>query len=371
MKLMEILFTHDDLDGAGCRILFELAHRDVNPETWKIVNCSNKNIDEQVQLWLDSGDLDPDCTICFADIVCSRDMFVRVKTEYEHIYVWDHHRSNFWVQTEYPSAEIVPETEMGVLQSGTSIMYQFWCKCAEIYKDAPNYEYFRSGYENADLIAHFVDTVRSYDTYEWKQTGNLEAKKLQILFFLLGMERFCKRYVDRLTMSHDAFAELEANATAHDGKVVLEWLKDFANKEYGRPSKTLFSSSDLEFIDSRLKMEQKRIDEFTLDDIIDVQVRGIRTAFALNTVGMNVSELANQFLVKHPEFEMFVGFTMADGGQFSYRTVKDDLDISALVAVPNGGGGHPKASGSYVPKDLMDHIADLLINEMNGVDSMK
>lgn len=360
-KIKEILFTHDDLDGAGCRILWEIAHRDINPEYWKVVNCSNKNVDDQVRSWLDSGDLDSNCNICFADIVCEREMFNRIKHEYVDIHVWDHHRSNFWVQTEYPAAEIIPENEMGVLQSGTSILYQYLCRAAES-DPIGTLKYFKSDYENTDLIACFVDTVRSYDTYEWKQTGNLTAKKLQILFFLLGMERFCKRYVTNLTTTSQIFADTDESLK--DSRVIEYIKNDVIPLDI---SARLFSETDLEFISSRLEMEQERIDAFTLDDIIDVNVRGLRTAFALNTVGMNVSELANQFLTKHPEFEMFVGFSMADGGQYSYRSIRDDLDIAALVAVPNGGGGHPKAAGSFVNKELMDYIADQLINELNGV----
>ena len=47
--LKAILFTHNDLDGAGCITIFELAHHHlVEPQEWRSIICSNDNIDEKV-----------------------------------------------------------------------------------------------------------------------------------------------------------------------------------------------------------------------------------------------------------------------------------------------------------------------------------
>ena len=43
-----ILFTHNDLDGAGCRIIFELAFAYVPNDKWEVVICSNNNVNDKV-----------------------------------------------------------------------------------------------------------------------------------------------------------------------------------------------------------------------------------------------------------------------------------------------------------------------------------
>lgn len=327
--IRQVLFTHDDLDGAGCRVLFELANRSTND--WKVYNCSNSNLDETVTRSLESGELSKNCVIMFGDICPGREVLQKVKDFTDRLHIYDHHRTNFWVTHEWPEARIIPENELGTMQSGTSIMYQAFCEMATIVSDAPSV--FKSGYHNASLLWKFVDTVRAYDTFEFKQTGNMEAKRLQVLFQLLGMENFCKRYITLIN---------------------------------GEISNTLINDHDMEFVSAKINAEQERIDTFGLADIIDCNVRGHRTAFVLGTFGMNFSELAYQFLNKFKQYDIFAGFSFADGGVFSFRTIKEDLDLGSEIAAPIGGGGHPPAAGAPICDELRDIFVDYLISEMNG-----
>lgn len=332
--LRSILFTHDDLDGAGCRVLFELSNHGVDPSTWKVVNCSNANVDDQVTKVLESGELHDHVRVIFADICCSREVLLKILEKKCSLHIWDHHRTNFWAQTEYPSAQIIPENDLGVMQSGTSIMYQNLCDMAVARPTAVNSEIFTSDYRHSVLIEKFVDTVRSYDTFEWKETGNMEAKRLQVLFQLLGMEKFVERYLDRFTS--------------------------------GVGCTELIDPRDLEFVLAKIEAEQDRIDAFGLEHIIDCTVRGHRTAFALGVIGMNISDLAYQFLKKFPQYDIFASFSFGNGGEFSFRTVREDLNLGEEIAVPMHGGGHPKAAGAPICDELRDVIVDYLISEMNG-----
>lgn len=319
-----ILFTHDDLDGAGCRIVYELAHKDLEKGIdYLIVNCSNGGVDNDVIKTLDNGIIDKDTKIYFGDIVASREVLERIVNEFSMPIILDHHRTNFFATWIVPEAVIVPENELGVMQSGTSLVYQHFSSIGDI------------DVKNKEFLAEFVDTIRSYDTYEWKETNNINAKKLNTLFTLLGMERFCEQYIKRITTDD---------------------------------SSDIISIEDIKFVEAKLENEQRIIDSITPDDVYHTEVNGFKTAFALGGFGVNVSELSHQFLTKYPEFDIFANFTLfSGGGLFSFRTIRDDLDIGKDIAVPIGGGGHPKAAGAPLGEEIREHIVNMLINKMNSV----
>lgn len=361
--LKTILFTHDDLDGAGCRIVYELAHQHLQKNSdYMVLNCTNSGIDQDVMKTLESGIVDKDTKICFADIVANRDTLEYIVKNFSMPKIWDHHRTNFFATWVVPDAVIVPENELGVMQSGTSLIYQHYSSLAAEDPTDPRAKYFSDKYhpvDKADLakkmtsrniytlrqrlenrmkfFAQFVDSVRSYDTYEWKETNNITAKKLQILFILLGMERFCTTYIDRIVNM--------------DEKILT--------------NKDIIIADDMKFVDAKLENEQRIIDSITPDDVYHIEVRGLKTAFALGGFGVNGSELAYQFLTKYPEFDMFASFNLWKGGEFSFRCIRDDLDIGTNIALPIGGGGHPKASGAPLPEEIREEIVNMLIDHLN------
>ena len=71
-----------------------------------------------------------------------------------------------------------------------------------------------------------------------------------------------------------------------------------------------------------------------------------------------ISELGNKLCELHPELD-FVVLINISTLTVSYRTVKDDLDLSD-IAKRFGGGGHPKASGSRfdasIVNDMLNNI---------------
>jgi oligoribonuclease NrnB/cAMP/cGMP phosphodiesterase (DHH superfamily) len=320
--LKTILFTHDDLDGAGCRIIYELAHQHLNKDTdYIVVNCPNNTVDEKVMGIINSGIIDKNTDICFGDIVASRDTLEYLVNNFSMPQIWDHHRTNFFATWVVPNAVIVPENELGKMESGTSLIYQHYSSIGNGIK-----------VKDSDFLAEFVDAVRSYDTYEWKSTDNMVAKKLQILFSLLGMEIFCNYYINR-----------------------------FINDD----SRYIIKDEDSKFVNAKLDNEQRIIDSITPDDVFHIDIRGYKTAFTLGGFGVNTSELAHQFLNKYKEFDIFVSFSLWRGGEFQFRTLRDDLDLGKDIATPIGGGGHPKASGAPLGDELRDEILKILINKLN------
>lgn len=330
-----ILFTHDDLDGAGCRIIFELAHQHLEKGIeYDVINCSNSGIDKDVMRVLGEGNIDKTTEICFGDIVASRETLEYIVNNFSMPRIWDHHRTNFFATWVVPDATIIPENELGIMQSGTSLMYQHYCMEAIVSNN--KLDIFAGKDGSPEFLSSLVDAIRSYDTYEWKTTNNIDAKKIQVLFSLLGMERFCTEYIGLIS---DIHTDID-----YDG---------------------LIDYKDMRFIDAKLEREQRIIDSITPDDVYHIDVRGLNTAFALGSLGVNGSELSHQFLTKYPEFDMFVTFDFWGNGSFSFRTVKDELDIGKDIALPIGGGGHAKAAGAPIPDEIRDQIIDILLNHMN------
>ena len=328
-------FFHDDLDGAGCTTVFNVAHQHMGEDA-KIVNCSNSNVDVKVtqEIW-GQKPVDPDIMICFGDICPTRTMLEKLATEFDNIWIWDHHKTNLFAKEVIENAKIVPEPVNGKLESGTSLMYQYYVSLAKSFSHDKRGLYFNNP-ANHQLLKSFVDTVRSYDTYEWKETNNFLAKKLQTLYNLLGMDRFVRKYTARLTDLRD--------------------------------SNVLIEEQDLTFIDSKVEQEQRSIDAVSTDDVYVRDItkgnRGYKCALKLSTGGMNISELSYQFLSKHPEFDIFIGINLGSG-DLQYRTIKDDIDTGAIFAKPGGGGGHPKASGSPIPEQLQDNVIAAIVDHIS------
>lgn len=332
--LKTILFTHDDLDGGGCRIIFEIAHSHMKKgDEYDVINCSNQSVEEDVNTIINSGRIDLNTLICFADICICDKALSYMKNKGYNIMIWDHHRSNLFATWIIPEAIIEIENDFGVPQCGTSLMYQYFAKLG--YIDDIKGKHFMTEIISK-ILGKLVDTIRSYDTYEWKQTNNLEAKKLNTLFYLMGIDNFCDRYVNRITKN-----------------------------EITACSDVLLVDNDLKLvIDEKIRREQKIINCITPDDIFELNIKGYKVAFSFPAIGASVSELGNQFLIKYPEYDIFMGFQVNnnEGISVSFRSIKDDVDVSKIASII-GGGGHIKASGA----SLNYYLKDIIINTIESL----
>lgn len=341
--LKHVLFTHDDLDGAGCRIVFELAKYNMKKGAeYDIIICGNNTINGIVLDALSKEDYiskDGETEIYFADICPSLEVLRKLADEYKNVKIFDHHVTNFPAQNVFPNAVIMPENNFHQMQSGTSLLYQHFVEITNTteYGKLSAHKSLTDTGKWGKLIGKFVDTVRAYDTYEFKETGEKLPKQLQTLFFLLGMERFVNKYMER-----------------------------FTSIQY--PSESIILPNDMLFVDSKLEFEQRVIDNLSIDDVKIVDVKGYKTAFLLMPVAANISEVGYQFLDRNPDIDMLAYFSLARGGEFSFRTQRTNLDVGKDIAEPIGGGGHPKASGAPINENLQALLSGMLIAFMNGND---
>lgn len=331
-----VLFTHDDMDGYGSKLIMDIYMSALCAnDKYEVAVCGNATVDGIVMQWLqDTEKLGPDTMIIFSDIAPSpaiADILAIKVTEKEvaGVVVLDHHETNMWIKDVFPNSVMMIDDAFGVLQSGTSLMHVDLPRILGV-NPAEN---ILDGF-NQRLLADLVDTIRSYDTYEWKMSKNINAKKLQILFGMVGGDNFVKKYFNRIT-SND-------------------------------PDNSLIIANDLEFVDCKYNYEQSVIDKMSIDDIVPISIRGYKAALMIKSIPANISEVAYQFLEKHPEFDVFIQFSLFNGGSFAFRTQREDLHVGRVFAAPIGGGGHPKASGSQLPDFLKNAIQDAVIRWLNG-----
>ena len=339
---MDILFTHDDLDGAGCSIMYELAHLgETKGHDFEIINCSNTNVTEKVKAGMQT--MSHDDVVWIADICCDQPTLEELyRFVGGNVYVFDHHPTNMYARDVIgdDNTYIQPVDEDGVIMCGTSIMYGYlvgergvieienpeWFK-----ENTGKFKHFSINVDNSQLMAQFVQDVQDYDTYVFKQNGNTEAKELQVLFSLLGMDRFCALYVDRLK-----------NLTKYT---------------------TVIDDLSASFVAARIANEQNVIDSYTIDDIIQFEWNGRKCGLVYNMFA-NFSEFGNQFLSKHPELDVMVMASFGKDPVFQFRSIKDDIDLGADFAKPIGGGGHPKAAGAPFTETLKESITASIIGAL-------
>ena len=160
--LQTILFTHDDLDGAGCRIIFELAHHDLTKGVdYDIINCANANVDDKVNEALEKDDyITAETDVCFGDICASSEVLSKLmELTNGNVKIWDHHRTNFPATLIVPNAQIIPENDLGKMECGTSIMYKHYCDLAFHHEHVSKFQLFRDDGNRKILLSTLVETL--------------------------------------------------------------------------------------------------------------------------------------------------------------------------------------------------------------------
>ena len=150
-----------------------------------------------------------------------------------------------------------------------------------------------------------------YDTWEWKEKNALKSKQLNDLLYIYQRDLFIKKIYSKLILKKPIFDA--------ETKLLLDIRQNEIDEYINKKSKILIETV---------------IGEYNVGVI-----------FADNFI----SELGNKLCEMNPELDF-----IAIVGQkaISYRTVKDNIDLSKF-AKKYGGGGHTKASGSPVDKDTI------------------
>ena len=304
------LFTHTDLDGVGCEILGKLAFG----EDISIDRCNYGNIDSEVEKFLkNTNKYDK---IFITDISVNKEVADELNNISNKVVLLDHHKTALWLN-EYPYALVQVEDESVGKMSGTYLFYEYLKKNHEEFNDT-------------HALKLFVDYVRMYDTWEWKEKyNNIIPKRLNDLMYMDGVNEFIDKMTYRLGNNYPIF----------DDKDIL-----------------------------KLDIEQENIDNYVVQKDETLIVKD--NLFPKYTVGITfadkyISELGNKLCELHPNLDFVVLINMTSL-TVSYRTVKN-IDLSA-IAKKYGGGGHPKASGSRLNISIINNTLSGIFGGYGWID---
>lgn len=331
------LFCHTDLDGVGCAILAYLAFGRENVD---VEYCGYDDVDKKVEkFWTTGGDAKYNA-VYITDISISDDLAKLIDTHFTGRKGWhlfDHHATALELN-KYGWCDVRvfynpdPDSETWKT-SGTEMFYDHLHRCG----------YF-DNFDNTTQqnIIKFVEIVRDYDTWRWKEElgeEGLVCKQVNDLFYIYGRDEFIEWVLKRLKYygsypSFPAFSEI-------DRVLLKQQQKD---------------------IDIYVKQKEKQLMVF--HDPMNGITEGV--VFAERYC----SELGNRLCELHPELT-FVTIIDISNGKVSYRTIRDDIDLGDEIAHSHGGGGHRKAAGSTfdgekIRKFMYYKIIGFLIEQYGG-----
>jgi oligoribonuclease NrnB/cAMP/cGMP phosphodiesterase (DHH superfamily) len=282
------LFTHTDLDGIGCSILGKIYYgtNNINVEY-----CEYNNINEKVL----ECDFERYEKIFITDLSVNDEVAEKIDKLNGKFNLIDHHETALWLN-KYDWAQVKTKKEDGKKESGTSLLFEF-LKFTELSLYNPK-------------TGEFVEDVRRYDTFEYKELNVKEPKMLNDLFHILGTEKFEDKFLDK-----------------------LGWGKYNFDKD-----DLLLLDIEREKIERYIEQKNKKLKK------IDLFEYTAGVVFAENYI----SELGNKICGMNKDIDFCI--IIINNEVMSFRTIKD-INLSK-IAKHYGGGGHPKASGSPINSEI-------------------
>jgi uncharacterized protein len=286
------LFTDGDLDGVGCGLLAKLAFGD----EVSISYCSYRNLDERVEQFMNNDEY-RDASIFITDLAVNQEVEQKLAERYQqgkHIQVVDHHITALRFN-QYPWGLVKPIDDTGKKTSATSLFYQYLLEQGKL--------------EANQALEQFVELVRQYDTWEWEENENMDAKRLNDLFSIIGLDEFVKEMFERLqTQSSFSLTEIE--------NIII----DVEEKKMSR----------------YIRQKNRQL----VQTFIEGYCVGIVYAERY------ISELGNALSKLNPHLDLIAMVNLGTK-HIGFRTIHDTVDVSEF-AQRFGGGGHTKASGCFV-----------------------
>lgn len=325
------LFTHGaDLDGVGCAIL---AYLTFGRENVDVEYCDYDDVNGKIREFYLCDNLEDYDEIYITDISVDEEVAAEIDslvTAGQNWKLFDHHATALGLnQYEWCVVKITTDPEW-MKTSGTELLW--------------DYLNMNSLFEKFDFITEnklmtFVEMVRDYDTWRWKdleEDYGLTCKKLNDLFYIFGREEFVRWVTNQIT---------------------VDFTNVFSNGYFDETEQAL------------LDQKQKDIDIYVAEK--EKQLRVATDQFG-KTFGWvfaerYFSELGNRLCELHPEIE-YVAMIDISKGVVSFRSVKENVDLCNGIAHSLGGGGHKKAAGSRFDSDDVSNLLACKIFKGNIMD---
>jgi uncharacterized protein len=296
------LFTHTDLDGIGCEIVGRLAYTNID-----VTHCDYWNVNDLIKEFIEEKQYENYDKIYITDISVNEEVAKMIDESFAgKIKLIDHHATAKWLEEQYQWAVVVV-TYKGKKQSGTNLFFDYLVVNDVIFFESRFY----------DAMTIFVEKVRRYDTWDWKEIyDDVEAGELNQLLYLIGRKKFADSFITK-------FTKLAVHSYG-DGS----W-----HQMFDKADKTIIAV-DNEKKESYIKKKEKQM---------------IEIGFSGHKVGVvfaeqYISELGNALSEMNPHLK-YIAIVDMGNKKVSLRTVHDDIDLGKDVAKLFGGGGHAKASG--------------------------
>ena len=319
------LFTHTDLDGVGCAVITKI----VDPGVI-IHYCDYGNIDEEIMNFISSIDPKEKVDILITDLSPKNDETVKELDRLYHIsgnsiQLLDHHKTaeslnqydwaivktdtRHWYTHDNDKKPIMEETPF----SGTSLTYSYLLPSINGLSD------------DVDAALYmFTYYVTLHDTWAWVNSPNGEiAKKLNTLFGMINREEFIEWIMDCILIKNDI------DFSKYD--VLISWREQDINNVIDAKEKAMIVSP----------------------------IMGGDYTFGIVFSDRYASMIGNQLSIRHPELDGIIIISMPYG--ISFRTDRDDIDVSE-IAKHYGGGGHRKASGASLNNQKVKEFINSLFN---------
>ena len=284
------LFTHTDLDGAGCAVLCRLAVNTLGGDLDVEHLATPADLDARLRELMDGDDLGGFDHVLITDLRCARRFLEHWRAP--KLILVDHHRTALEL-SDLPNARVEVEVD-GRQTCATELVHRLLVSAGFV---TPR--------------PFFTEMVRLYDTWAWTKLAPFRLPAhLSALVYTLGIEEFERRMATRLAAG-DAD---ELTLLTHDEVVAVHTQ----------------AAADDRFVTERLK--------FVHVDTLD---HGLRVGTVLadrcaSTLGHRIcAELGADVAVVVDPLR----------GRVSLRTNRDDLDLSDLARWRFTGGGHAQAAG--------------------------
>jgi oligoribonuclease NrnB/cAMP/cGMP phosphodiesterase (DHH superfamily) len=292
-----MIFSHTDLDGVG-PIVIAKKYFD---ETVDYKMCNYDRIDETVQEFITSGSYMKYDRVIITDISVNKETAGLIDHVTKNNWLlFDHHPTALWLHDAYSWANVREYEEDGVTKTcGTKMFYDSLVRHNEIIGGA----------------SAFVYLVQQYDTWAWKETNNQQAKRLNDLYYLIGPSKFIARFSNEISTT-----------LTYEEETILD-------------------------------IENEKIEKYIKKKADEVLAHNIgKYSAGVVFADRYISELGNKLAEAYPQFD-FIAMVDMSSKKVSYRTVRDDINVSE-IAQYYGGGGHPKASGSQFNHRLITRFLD-------------
>lgn len=308
MKILNI--GHNDLDQLGCQLMIELHY---GRENVKVERCTYNNVNGTLYNYLKSGEHKEYDLIYITDISISEKMAEWVdKDFYDKVVLIDHHKTAEWLN-KYDWVIVETHGEGGLPVSA--------CELVRRYFD-----------NNNPKVLEIVKNTNDYDVWLWSTNGNLEAKRMNDLMYLIGID-------EMLDYLH---SQIKGDSIAERMKDKYDFMLEMRDREY----KHYLESSNK-------SLNVCKYGEYNVGVVMAERF---------------ISELGNDLAKLHPELDFIAILNMRSG--LSLRGVKDiDLGVVAKEIgskLELSGGGHPKASAVSLTSDyklnFLSNIFEIGVN---------